>query len=66
MENMPSKQEELEAEKRDNVSAEKEENIKKAENKTVISIKDVIDKHPTSKAVHDIPPDEQQHNEKLN
>ena len=60
---MPSKLEELKAEKQENVSAEKEENVKKTENKTVISIKDVIDKHPTSKAVHDIPPDEQQHNE---
>ena len=66
MENMPSKQEELKAEKQDNVSAEKEENIKTTENKTVISIKDVIDKHPTSKAVHDIASDEQQHNEKSN
>ena len=66
MENMRSKQEELKAEKRTNVSAETEENIKKTENKIVISIKDVIDKHPTSKAVHDIPPDDQQHNEKSN
>ena len=66
MEIMPSKQEELKAEKQENVSAEKEENVKKTENKTVISIKDVIDKHPTSKAVHDIPPDEQQHNQKSN
>ena len=66
MENMPSKQEELKAEKQDNESVEKEENIKTAKNKTVISIKDVIDKHPTSKAVHDIPPDEQQYNEKSN
>ena len=63
---MPSKQEELKTEKQENVSAEKEENVKKTENKTVISIKDVIDNHPTSKAVHDIPPDEQQHNEKSN
>ena len=66
MENMPSKQEEHRAEKLANLSAEEHENIKKAEIKTVISIKDVIDKHPTSKAVHDIPPDEQQHNEKSN
>ena len=64
MENMPSKQEEHKVEKLANLSAEENEDAKKAEIKTVISIKDVIDKHPTSKAVHDIPPDEQQHNEK--
>ena len=66
MENQASKQDDLRAEKQDTVSSEKEENIKKAENKTVISIKDLIDEHPTSKAVHDIASDEQQHNEKSN
>ena len=63
MENQPSKPEELRAEKQDTVSSEKEENVKNFEDKTVVSIKDVIDKHPTSKAIYNIPFDEQQYND---
>lgn len=61
MENQSSKQEETRAEKQDSVSAELEENAAKASNKTVISIKDVTDNHPISKATHDLPLDEQQY-----
>ena len=63
MENKPSKQDELRAEKQDTVSLENEENVKKAAMKTVVSIRDVIERHPTSKAIYDIPFDEQQYND---
>ena len=40
-----------------------DEMVKNFEDKTVVSIKDVIDKHPTSKAIYNIPFDEQQYND---
>jgi len=61
MENQISKEEILRAEKQDSVSLENEENALKKSNKAVTSIKDVIEKHPPSKATHDLPLDEQQY-----
>lgn len=63
MKNKPLKQDELRAKKQDTVSLEKEENVKKAANKKVVSIKDLSDNHPTSKAIYDIPFDEQQYDD---
>lgn len=61
MENQSSKQDKIRAENQDSVSLENEENALKNSNKAVTSIKDVIEKHPPSKATHDLPLDEQQY-----
>ncbi len=61
MENQQSKQKELKDENQDSIAAEREEKHTEHTENDVISIKDVIDKHPSSSNTHALPQDEQQY-----
>ncbi|MEO5912562.1 MAG: hypothetical protein ABIP95_16880 [Pelobium sp.] len=63
MKNQQSKERAREEKNQDSLSSEKEHKHTDQKSKAVISIKDVIDKHPTSKNVHDMPQDEQQYDD---
>ncbi|OAQ39720.1 hypothetical protein A5893_09045 [Pedobacter psychrophilus] len=65
MENQQSKQEELKDENQDSIAAEREEKHTEHPEKDVISIKDVIDKHPSSSNTHSLPLDEQQYDSEI-
>ncbi|MBK0384407.1 hypothetical protein I5M32_15675 [Pedobacter sp. SD-b] len=61
MENQQSKEEKIKDKNQDSIASKKEEKHTEHPEKDVISIKDVIDKHPSSSNTHSLPLDEQQY-----
>ena len=61
MENQQSKEEKIKDKNQDSIASEREEKHTKYPKKNIISIKDVIDKHPSSSNTHELPLDEQQY-----
>lgn len=61
MESLQSKEEKLKDKNQDSIASEREEKHTKHPEKDVISIKDVIEKHPSSSNTHSLPQDEQQY-----
>jgi len=61
MENQQSKEEKIKDKNQDSIAAEREEKHTNHPEKDIISIKDVIDKHPSSSHTHALPLDEQQY-----
>jgi hypothetical protein len=61
MQNIRSKEEKIKKKNQDSIASELEEKHTEHPEKNIISIKDVINKHPSSSNTHALPLDEQQY-----